>query len=66
MAFLKDVNIPGSKKQYFLEGGNLNLYCYIYQNQFPYLVSRSDSENNDIAHYIFISLRTDEVPELCQ
>ena len=29
MAFLKDVNIPGSKKQYFLEGGNLNLYCYI-------------------------------------
>ena len=62
--FLKSLNIPDSKKQYFIE--NKKLYCYFSKNKLSYLVSKYYSNNNDIAHYMFVSLRPQEVLEICQ
>jgi len=62
--FLKSLNIPDSKKQYFIE--NRKLYCYFSKNKLSYLVSKYYSNNNDIAHYMFVSLRPQEVLEICQ
>ena len=62
--FLNDLNISDSQKKYFLNNGKL--YCYFYQNESSYLVSKYYSNNNDIAHYMFVSLRPQEVLEICQ
>ena len=62
--FLNDLNISDSPKKYFLNNGKL--YCYFYQNESSYLVSKYYSNNNDIAHYMFVSLRPQEVLEICQ
>lgn len=62
--FLKSLNIPDSKKQYFIE--NKNLYCYFSKNKSSYLVSKYYSNNNDIVHYMFVSLRPKDVLEICQ
>ena len=62
--FLKSLNIPDSKKQYFIE--NKKLYCYFSKNKLSYLVSKYYSNNNDIVHYMFVSLRPQEVLEICQ
>ena len=62
--FLKSLNIPDSKKQYFIE--NKKLYCYFSKNKLSYLVSKYYSNNNDIAHYMFVSLHPKDVLEICQ
>ena len=62
--FLNDLNISYSQKKYFLNNGKL--YCYFYQNESSYLVSKYYSNNNDIAHYMFVSLHPKEVLEICQ
>lgn len=61
--YLKDLNIPTSQKQSFLDNGKL--YCYFYLNNSPYLVSKYYSNNPDLAHYMFASLRSKEALELC-
>ena len=49
--YLSDFNIPASQKQPFLDNGKL--YCYFYSN------------NPDLVHYMFTSLRSKEALELC-
>ena len=61
--YLKDFNIPASQKQPFLDNGKL--YCYFYSNNSPYLVSKYYSNNPDLVHYMFTSLRPEEALELC-
>ena len=62
--FLKSLNIPDSKKQYFID--NKKIYCYFNKNKSSYLVSKYYSNNNDIAHYMFVSLHPKDVLEICQ
>ena len=61
--YLSDFNIPASQKQPFLDNGKL--YCYFYSNNSPYLVSKYYSNNPDLVHYMFTSLRSKEALELC-
>lgn len=61
--YLKGFNIPTSRKQSFLDNGKL--YCYIYSNNSPYLVSKNYSKNPDLVHYMFTSLQSEEALELC-
>lgn len=61
--YLNDFNIPASQKQPFLDNGKL--YCYFYSNNSPYLVSKYYSNNPDLVHYMFTSLRSEEALELC-
>ena len=61
--YLKDFNIPTSRKQSFLDNGKL--YCYFYSNNSPYLVSKYYSKNLDLVHYMFTSLQSEEALELC-
>ena len=61
--YLKDFNIPTSRKQSFLDNGKL--YCYFYSNNSPYLVSKYYSKNPDLVHYMFTSLQSEEALELC-
>ena len=61
--YLKDLNISTSRKQSFLDNGKL--YCYLYLNKSPYLVSKYYSSNPDLVHYMFTSLRSEEALELC-
>lgn len=61
--YLKDLNIAASRKQSFLDNGKL--YCYFYLNKYPYLVSKYYSNNPDLVHYMFTSLRPEEALELC-
>jgi len=56
-------DIPTSQIQPFLDNGKL--YCYFYSNNSPYLVSKYYSNNPDLVHYMFTSLRSEEVLELC-
>ena len=63
-AILKNLNISTFKKQSFLNRGEL--YCYFYQNKSPYLVSKYYSNHNDIAHYLFASLGSQEALEVCR
>lgn len=60
---LRDLNIPSSQIQYFLEKGKL--YCYFYQKDSPYLVGRYYS-NDDVVHYIFITLQPQDALAICQ
>ncbi len=61
--YLKDFNIPTSQIQPFLDNGKL--YCYFYSNNSPYLVSKYYSNNPDLVHYMFISLRSENALALC-
>ena len=61
--YLSDFNIPASQKQPFLDNGKL--YCYFYSNNSPYLVSKYYSNNPDLVHYMFISLRSENALALC-
>ena len=61
--YLKDFNLPTSQIQPFLDNGKL--YCYFYSNNSPYLVSKYYSNNPDLVHYMFTSLRSKEALELC-
>ena len=61
--YLKDFNIPTSQIQPFLDNGKL--YCYFYSNNSLYLVSKYYSNNPDLVHYMFISLRSENALALC-
>ena len=61
--YLKDFNLPTSQIQPFLDNGKL--YCYFYSNNSPYLVSKYYSNNPDLVHYMFISLRSENALALC-
>ena len=62
-SILKNLNIPSDKKQDFLDKGEL--YCYFYQKDSTYLVSKYYS-NDDLVHYMFIDLQPRKVLEICR